>query len=520
MDDALTHAPVGVIETTSEGRITDANPAAASLVGASPGSLVGDDLRERFPRSAAGTLREAFAGETPAERSFEEYYPPIERWLAVDVHPGDDGDGAVVYVRDRTDRRETEGTVDGLERQLDRIRRINSLIATVLGRIIGAAETTEVGRTVCRRLGGTDRYAFAWAGDREFAEDRLRVVATSDPDSELRARLDDALGAEPPLPGVEAVETGESRLVEPIAGDEGVPHGVRRTAFKRGLRSCLAVPLAYQGTVYGVVSVFSDREDGFGEQERAALETLGDVAGFAIRAIRQERLLVADTVTEVTIGIDDETVPFVRAARASDTVLSLEAAVPRGDGAVVCYVGVDDATTAVDDALRAIDAVDEVRWIRPDREPLVQVTVDGRTPTTSLSGWGAKVTSAEYTAESARLTVTAPPDRDVRRMLEALDPVAEETTLIARTERPRDAEPAEAFRDALDERLTERQRTVLRAAYLADYFESPRGSTSEEVAESLGITGPTMLHHLRRAQRKLVGTVLAVDPAVDVSPPD
>jgi len=45
---------------------------------------------------------------------------------------------------------------------------------------------------------------------------------------------------------------------------------------------------------------------------------------------------------------------------------------------------------------------------------------------------------------------------------------------------------------------------VLRVAHLADYFESPRGSTSEEVAEALDISGPTVLYHLRNAQRELL----------------
>jgi predicted DNA binding protein len=53
---------------------------------------------------------------------------------------------------------------------------------------------------------------------------------------------------------------------------------------------------------------------------------------------------------------------------------------------------------------------------------------------------------------------------------------------------------------------------VLRTAYLADYFESPRGSTAEEVASSLGITGSTLLHHLRAGQRKLLDAFYDEEP--------
>jgi predicted DNA binding protein len=52
---------------------------------------------------------------------------------------------------------------------------------------------------------------------------------------------------------------------------------------------------------------------------------------------------------------------------------------------------------------------------------------------------------------------------------------------------------------------------VLRTAYLADYFEAPRGSTAEQVAASLDITGSTLLHHLRAGERKLLDVYLDGD---------
>jgi DNA-binding CsgD family transcriptional regulator len=272
------------------------------------------------------------------------------------------------------------------------------------------------------------------------------------------------------------------------------------------------------------LSVYSGREEGFSDRERAGLETLGSVAGFAVRATRQEDLLVADTATEVTLAVRDETVPFVRAAREANCRLSLDGAVPRGDGAVVCYLGADEsgeespsddpvekpgesdetAAERLDGVLTETTDVDDVRWIRRDQAPLVQATVTGDTPVTALVGWGATVRTAEYAPGSARFVAEVPPDGDVRRLVEAVDATVTETDLAAREETVRNTESVEAFRDGLDERLTERQRTVLRTAYLSEYFASPRGSTSAEVAETLDIAGSTMLHHLRRAERKLV----------------
>ncbi|MDG5820643.1 helix-turn-helix domain-containing protein [Natronococcus sp. A-GB7] len=65
------------------------------------------------------------------------------------------------------------------------------------------------------------------------------------------------------------------------------------------------------------------------------------------------------------------------------------------------------------------------------------------------------------------------------------------------------SERADSVRHSLEGRLTDRQREVLRMAYLSGYFESPRRSTGQEVTESLGISHPTFAQHLRAAQRKL-----------------
>lgn len=56
---------------------------------------------------------------------------------------------------------------------------------------------------------------------------------------------------------------------------------------------------------------------------------------------------------------------------------------------------------------------------------------------------------------------------------------------------------------AVDDRFTEKQRQALRTAYLSGYFEWPRASTGEEVADALDITQPTFNRHLRTTERKL-----------------
>ena len=559
MNEALASAPIGVIEATTDGEITAVNERAATLIETAPAAAVGEPLATGFPASAADHLSEILDDE-PTPTAFEEYYPRIDRWLAVDVQADD---GLRLFVRETTEKHALQQRVEGLDRRLDRVQRIDALIVRVLQHVIGAADREEIAQSVCKRLGGADRYDFVWVGNREFNTDRLRVVDTAGTAPELRDRIDTALGETDSLPGQRAVDTGETQVIDAFADDASSPRGVRQAAFASGLQSCLAVPLQYQETVYGVLSVYAGQAEGFSEQERAGLETLGRVAGFAIRSIRQEDLLVADTVTEVTLSVSGESIPLDRAAAETETTFSLSGAVPRGDGPVICYVtpesdivavaddgddeddgdnegtpdtdpssaanGATDETTATTDdettddgtpttrtieqTLAAYEQVTDVSWIRAGDDPLLQVTVAGETPVTALTGWGASIQSATYRGGSTRIVAEAPPEENTRRLLETVDDVVADTDLLAKEATTPSPEPVAAFRNELADRLTDRQQAALRAAYLADYFESPRGSTAAEVADSLDIAGPTLLYHLRRAQRKLIAAFLATDPA-------
>ncbi|MEA5410000.1 helix-turn-helix domain-containing protein [Haloarculaceae archaeon H-GB2-1] len=51
--------------------------------------------------------------------------------------------------------------------------------------------------------------------------------------------------------------------------------------------------------------------------------------------------------------------------------------------------------------------------------------------------------------------------------------------------------------------MTERQLEVLETAYYSGYFEEPRDTTGEELADALGVSAPTITGHLRAGQRKL-----------------
>ena len=228
------------------------------------------------------------------------------------------------------------------------------------------------------------------------------------------------------------------------------------------------------------------------------------MAGFAVTAARNRNLLLSDSVTEVTFSVGNESV-LASLSGELETDIALEGLVPQGDDALVSFVTVDAvepeqvAATATD-----LEHVDDFRIIDDSETELtVEIKVRGAVPLLAITSLGGSVRQAHFADGTGQIVVDLPPDGDLRRMADAVSREYN-AEVVAKRERERSVTTAREFSDTLAERLTERQQTVLRTAYLADYFESPRGSTAEEVAATLDITGSTLLHHLRASQRKLL----------------
>lgn len=506
MDERLERAPVGVLAVARDGTVEDANEAARALLDlADDGD--GGTLAEAFPRSVEDTLHRAFAGDGVDATAFEEFYPDLDRWLAVDVERTS-GDGATVYVQDVTERRRHEQTAERLREARERTAAVDDLLSDVLAELVGASSRVEVAETICAALGGTDRYEFAWVGERAVGAgggDELTVRAAEGKTGDTMAAVREAVADDAvETPEERAVETGEPQAVSALAEDSRVPQAVRQAGFADGVQSALVIPLVHGASVYGVVGVYAGSEGAFSERERTSFQRLGEVAGFAVTASRTRSLLAADAVTEVTFDVGRGSV-LASLSAALDAEVDLRGLVPHDDGELLCYVSVAAVDPeAVREPAVELDGVADARVVREDAPAgAVELAVVGETPLLVASSLGATVRDAAFEGGSGRVVAAFPPDADVHRMAET---VTRETDaeVVAKRERERSVQTAREFRTGLADRLTDRQETVLRAAYHAAYFESPRGSTAEEVADSLGIAGSTLLGHLRAAQRKLL----------------
>lgn len=503
MNDRLEQAPIGVLDVDDAARVQDCNGHAKELLDLAGGFESGVSIESVFPESVEETVPRVLERGVTEPTAFEEYYPAPDRWLSITIVPQDEG--TTLFLEDCSQRYAAQQTIEHLRGELDRLSNINSLISAVLEDLVGASTREEIAETICTRLGETDLYAFAWVGEREIGGDDIVVRAAAGETGRTMDEIIAALEGDRTGPEQRAVETGTPQLVQPLGEDETVPESVRRAAFADGVQSLLAIPLIYGSNVYGVVAVYATDQDAFSERERANFATVGEMAGFAINAARHRNLLLADTIIELEIGIPDPDDPLLDAATDHDCSIRLEGVVPQQEAALISYLTLEGAdASAVAQTIDEHEAVGRVRVISSFEDGgSLEVPFVGDTPLSMLSARGATFQAGSFSPGSGKLTIELPPAEDVRRVLDAVSREFD-VELLAKRQRERDGSTRQEFRDELRAALTERQENALRAAFFADYFESPRGSSAEEVAEALDITGPTLLYHLRAGQKKLL----------------
>lgn len=505
MDARFELAPVGILEASPAGTVQRANQAAGDLLGIDPDAVAGNAVGDVFPDSVEASVPRTF--EVPPEevRTIEEYYPDPDRWLSITIVP--DQDVVALYLEDETDRHRTRRRLESARADAERLTITGEVTADVLGSLVAASTRAEIAETICTRLGETDVYEFAWLGERELGTGEIAIKASAGASGRTLDRIETELDDGTEVPELRAVRSGIPEVVQSLGDDESVPDPVRRAAFADGLHSLLAVPLTYGSSVYGVVGIYASNRDAFSEREQRSFGTVGEVAGFAINATRNRSILQSDTVVELAFRLDDDGAPLLSVARERDVELTVQGLVPQPDH-LLCYLAVEDGSPGpVADALDAADAVDSARVIADHGTAgTVEASMTGATPLGRLVDRGATLQSATFGAADARIVVHLPPGAEIRRVADAFTR-DHDASVLAKRERDRDPTTVAALPDALDGRLTDRQEEALRTALFADYFESPRGSSAEEVADALGITGPTLLHHLRAGQRKLLEEV-------------
>jgi predicted DNA binding protein/putative methionine-R-sulfoxide reductase with GAF domain len=395
-----------------------------------------------------------------------------------------------------------------LERQRDELRRLNqlnALVEEIIRSLVGAATREEIERTVCEALGDSEFYLDAWIVERGTEEDVVLRAGTGGD-----AGLDDDGGTPRSGPVRTALEEGRMQVVPELATDERVPGPLRESAVEGGVRSCLVAPLSYADTVFGALVVHASAPDAFSDRETTAFETLGRVVGFVINATNNRRLLLGNTAVEVEFALDPADAWFTVVSARLECTVTVGGVVPTEEGWLLEYATVEGAPTEpVREAVAGRDDVERVRVLAGDGDGCsIECAVPEREAgLRAIAEYGASLRTARAVDGEGVLTARFPAAATAREAASAIEERFDGAELLAKRVVDVSDRSAPTVRQTVVERLTDKQLSALRAAFLAGYYGYPRGTTAEDLAGSLDIAPSTLHQHLQAAQRKLLAAV-------------
>jgi PAS domain S-box-containing protein len=405
--------------------------------------------------------------------------------------------------RDITNRKHRERA---LEQQAERLRttnRINEIIRDVNQALVHASTREEIERAVCTNLAGEEAYRFAWIGERRMAEGGVEPHEWAGGEASYLDDRPGAGGESDDVTAETAIATGEIQVAQSIATDPAFSSW-REAALSHGFGSAVAIPLVYRETAYGVLCVYSPRPNAFDETEREVLEELGETIAYAFSAAERRRALVSDVVVELEFALRDRSIFTIDLTAETGCRVTLDGIVERSDGSLVEFVtitGTDPETVLALSGER--ENINATLVSNHEGESVFQF-ISESSSTTSLADMGGVIREGVAEDGEGRLVFELPQEADMRAIVEAVVGQYDDTELVAQRERERTSTRGAEFRAVFDDALTDRQREVLKTAYLSGFFEWPHESDGNEIAASLDISRPTFHEHIRTGQRKLL----------------
>jgi len=162
-------------------------------------------------------------------------------------------------------------------RRATEYRRVSTVVRDINRVLVRATSAAEVNERVCEIIADAEPYAFAWIGTVDGATGRIEPQASAGRGDgyleEITVTTGDSLTGRGP--GGTAVREGRVAVSGDIHNDDSfLPW--REEALQRGFRAAAAIPLVYDDTRYGLLSVYADTAGAFDASERSLLSELGD----------------------------------------------------------------------------------------------------------------------------------------------------------------------------------------------------------------------------------------------------
>lgn len=416
-----------------------------------------------------------------------------------------DVETALDRVEREADLRDRAAELEDHVATLERLNRVNDVIRDLTTALVRADSREELEQAVCTELVNVEPYRFAWIGTPAATGGELRPRASAGVE---RGYLDAVAGAGESGPPGRAAAARELQVHDDLAANPPFEPW-RKEALQRGYRAAISVPLVYKDLLYGVLTLYAGEAGAFDELEVSVLDELGQMVAYATNAVERSAALASDSTVELRFEIADPDLVVAEFARETDSTVRIESVVERDDGSLRVFFVVDGASAeeVAAFAARSSTVGEPTHVSETDEGHLFEVAVGRETFLAKLLDYGAYPTELTATPSGASLTVELPQSGDTQPFLRMMLDTHDGVEMVARRELDRPVQSDAEFRAHYADRLTDREAEVLRTAFHAGFFESPRRSSGSDVADMLGVSQPTVNRHLRSGERKLLEMV-------------
>ncbi|WP_254769495.1 bacterio-opsin activator domain-containing protein [Salinilacihabitans rarus] len=214
---------------------------------------------------------------------------------------------------------------------------------------------------------------------------------------------------------------------------------------------------------------------------------------------RREERLTSDHVRRLEFRTDRSAVPPSLRVTDGETRIEVDSVVSMPDGSTVQYMGTSDLpasdfVTAVEEVPHYLDA----RLLRSvEGHNRIEAHAESTTVSRVFPSLGGRARAIIITPEEVRFLGDLPGDVEPRLAADGIREFHPEVELVSEEL----VYSPHLLYDVVSDALTDHQIAALDSAYFGGYFETPRTSTGDELADRFGVTRQTFNQHLRKAQR-------------------
>jgi PAS domain S-box-containing protein len=160
--------------------------------------------------------------------------------------------------------------------------RVADLVREIQADLVKARTRAEIETGVCEQLVDVEPYVFAWIGTVDTTRDHVERRATAGREDGYLDAIEIPVdgGASERGPTRKAIETRTTQVIADVESNPAYEPW-REAALERGYRSSAAIPIEYEGTLYGVLNVYADYPGAFDADERTLLGDLSQAIAHA-----------------------------------------------------------------------------------------------------------------------------------------------------------------------------------------------------------------------------------------------